>query len=137
MELGTDLSPVATALAAMTYLMVKHWIADFVLQTDKQRREKGKYGAPGGLTHAATHVLFTLPVFLLLADVAPKLAALILAAEFVVHYHIDWGKENLVRSEGWTAHDTPFWWAIGFDQMLHGLTYVAIVWVATSPASAA
>ncbi len=117
-------------LAAIAYLMVKHAVADFFLQTERQRREKGVYGRPGGLWHAATHSLLTAPVFLLLPAPAAIVSAL-LAAEFVIHYHIDWCKEQIVRRNDWTSHDTPFWWSIGLDQLLHGLTYVGIAWVVT------
>ena len=47
--------------------------------------------------------------------------------EFVAHYHIDWLKEQFVRRNGITAQDRGFWHALGTDQLVHGLTYVAIV----------
>ena len=50
----------------------------------------------------------------------------VLIAEFVIHYHIDWGKERIVRRFGW-REGARFWNAMGFDQLLHGLTYLAIV----------
>lgn len=116
----------AVLLAALAYLAVKHWIADFVLQTDKQRREKGIYGAAGGLTHSGTHAALTAPVFAILS-VPVAGAAAILLAEFVVHYHIDWAKEQAVHRYRWTTNDAAFWHAFGFDQLLHALTYLAIV----------
>ena len=118
------------ALTAIAYLMVKHAVADFFLQTETQRREKGQYGATGGLTHSLTHIALTAPVFLIVPAISTGLAASLLAAEFVLHYHIDWIKEQVVRANAWTSHDTPFWWAIGFDQLLHGLTYVGLLAVA-------
>jgi hypothetical protein len=127
------MSPVHAALAAITYLLVKHAIADFILQTDLIFRQKGNYGAPGGLLHALIHILLTAPVFFLFPGGGPALAAGLLAAEFVVHYHIDWTKEQIVRHEGWTPRDTKFWWALGIDQLLHGLTYVAILWIWLPP----
>jgi hypothetical protein len=123
------MSPVHAALAAITYLLVKHAIADFILQTDQIFRQKGSYGAPGGLWHALIHILLTAPVFLLFPGGGPGLAAMLLAGEFVVHYHIDWTKEQILRREGWTPKDKYFWWALGIDQLLHGLTYVAILWI--------
>jgi hypothetical protein len=119
----------SAVLGAIAYLMLKHAIADFFLQTATQRREKGIYGARGGFSHAATHVVLTAPVFLMLPYTA-ALALALMAAEFALHYHIDYAKEQFVRRNGWTSHDTPFWWAIGLDQLLHGLTYVGIVWAA-------
>jgi hypothetical protein len=127
------MSPGHAALAAITYLLVKHTAADFILQTDQIFRQKGQYGAPGGLLHALIHICLTAPVFLLFAGGSPVLAATLLAGEFMVHYHIDWLKEQIVRREGWSPKDTAFWWALGIDQLLHGLTYVAILWIWLPP----
>ncbi|MEW9807374.1 DUF3307 domain-containing protein [Mesorhizobium sp. ZMM04-5] len=113
------------AIALFALLLVKHCLGDFVLQTKWQVHEKGIYGAPGGLVHSAIHVAGTL-VALLLVQASFPVVATVLIAEFVVHYHIDWGKEKVVRYFGW-RDGARFWNAIGFDQLLHGLTYVAIV----------
>lgn len=128
-------APALMVLAAIAYLMVKHAVADFFVQTEAQRREKGHYGATGGLTHSLTHIALTAPVFMLLPAIATGMAAALLAAEFVLHYHIDWTKEQVVRRNAWTSHDTPFWWAIGLDQLLHGLTYIGVVAVALAAAT--
>ena len=95
------MSPTHVALAAMAYLLAKHAIADFALQTQLIYNQKGIYGAPGGLLHAFIHILLTLPVFLLFPTGSVGLAALLLAGEFIVHYHIDWAKEQIVRQYGW------------------------------------
>ena len=130
MSLSTALPPdVGMALTAMAYLLVKHAVADFFLQTEYQRRTKGDYGALGGITHASTHIVLTAPVFWMLPPIAFGIGVALLLAEFVVHYHLDWGKERVVRANAWTSHDTPFWWALGLDQLMHGLTYVAILWL--------
>ena len=122
---------VPLVLAAMSYLLVKHAVADFLLQTEFQRRTKGTYGALGGFTHCFTHIALTVPVFFILGrGTGLALASAILAGEFVIHYHLDWTKDQVVKRNGWTSHDTPFWWALGLDQLMHGLTYVAILWVA-------
>jgi hypothetical protein len=47
--------------------------------------------------------------------------------EFAVHYHVDWLKEQITRRNGLTIDDPGFWHAMGTDQLVHGLTYVAIV----------
>ncbi len=65
------------------------------------------------------------------------LAAAIALGEFAVHYHIDWLKEHLTHKNGWTARDRGFWFAIGADQFLHGLTYLALVAVLLTAATAA
>ncbi len=130
MQLTAALPPgVGMALTAMAYLLVKHAVADFLLQTEYQRRTKGDYGALGGITHAFTHIVLTAPVFWILPPVALGFVSALLLGEFVVHYHLDWSKERVVHANGWSSKDTPFWWAIGLDQMMHALTYVAILWL--------
>lgn len=127
---GTFMSEANLILTAMALLLIKHAVADFLLQTAYQRATKGIYGALGGLTHSASHILLTAPILLLFFQLSPGRLAAILAAEFVLHYHFDWLKDQAVKRRGWTSHDTPFWWALGLDQLMHGLTYVAIVWLA-------
>jgi hypothetical protein len=121
--------PAHSALAAMAYLLAKHAVADFGLQTQLIYSQKGTYGAAGGLLHGFIHIFLTLPVFLLFPTGTVGLAAALLAGEFFVHYHIDWTKEQIVRHYGWKLSDRQYWCALGLDQLLHGLTYVAILWI--------
>lgn len=118
-----------TILFATTVLLVKHWVADFLLQTIYQVKNKGRYGHPGGLLHAATHVLCTLPVFVVLPPPSRQFALLVLAGEYVFHYHVDWLKERINRTLALKTDMSGFWWLLGFDQLVHGLTYVVIVWL--------
>lgn len=129
---GAVTADVRIVLLGIAYLMIKHCVADFLLQTEYQRRTKGDYGAVGGITHAATHGALTAPVFLILPPIGFGAMAALLTGEFTIHYHLDWIKDQLVRRNGWTSHDTPFWWALGVDQLGHGLTYVALIWLAFS-----
>ena len=118
-----------TILLAMTVLLVKHWIADFLLQTVYQVMNKGRYGHPGGLMHAATHVVCTLPIFLVLPPHSMEFAAGLLAGEYAFHYHVDWLKERLNRGLALKPNMSGFWYLLGLDQLVHGLTYVVIVWL--------
>ena len=56
--------------------------------------------------------------------------SVILIAEAVIHYHIDWAKDRIVGRYGLTPKDRSYWIATGTDQALHHLTYVvmAIAW---------
>lgn len=114
-------------LVAVAVLMAKHMAADFFLQTKYQYLNKGIYGHPGGLLHSAIHVALTPLVYLVIAPVSVLLIAGIALGEFAAHYHIDWAKEQIVRRNGWTPQSGGFWNALGIDQFLHGLTYLAIV----------
>jgi Protein of unknown function (DUF3307) len=119
-------------LTALGYLLFKHYVADFCVQTPYQFMNKGRYGHPGGLLHSGIHALLTIPVVFILKPSLPHIGAAIVATEFLVHYHIDWGKEQLTRLTGWTPNTSRYWQLFGFDQLLHGLTYVAIIIVLLS-----
>jgi len=106
---------------------IKHFIADFVMQYGYMIREKGIYGAVGGLHHAGVHASLTFIVLTPFCDTATELLLLPLF-DFIVHYHIDWAKQQLNR--GLTIKDHKFWFWFGLDQCLHYLTYVGIIYVA-------
>ena len=121
-------------LAAVAVLLFKHAIADFYLQSPYQYLNKGKYGHPGGILHAAIHTALTPLVYLLLLPGSLLVALGITAGEFLVHYHLDWLKEQITQRNGLTPQDRGFWVALGTDQFLHGLTYLAIVAVLVTSA---
>jgi hypothetical protein len=117
---------VLLVLGALAVLQIKHFVCDFVIQTPYQFLNKGIYGHPGGLIHAGLHALTGMAAFLVLT---PPLAvgAAIVVAEFLVHYHIDWLKEQTVKRRKWVFPHAEFWWVFGFDQFLHQFTYLGIV----------
>ena len=117
---------VLLVLAALAVLQIKHFVCDFVIQTTYQFSNKGIYGHPGGLIHAGLHALTSIAVFFVLT---PPLAVGvgIVVAEFILHYHIDWLKEQIVKREQWVFPQAEFWWVFGFDQFLHQFTYLGIV----------
>ncbi len=100
----------------------KHFLCDFVLQFDNMIREKGTYGARGGLYHAGLHGWFTVIVLL---PFFPEIAVFAGIADFIVHYHIDWVKMQLRKNL--TFSDRKYWIYFGVDQLLHYLTYIAII----------
>jgi hypothetical protein len=124
------------ALVAVAVLMFKHAVADFYLQTGYQFLNKGTYGHPGGLIHAGIHVALTPLVYLVLVPGSLVIAGAIALGEFALHYHIDWAKEQITSRNGWTPQNAGFWHALGTDQLIHGLTYLAIVAVLIVTAAA-
>lgn len=113
--------------AGLLLLLVKHFIGDFVMQTPRHVEGKRRYGAPAGVEHAAIHSALTVPC-LLAVGVAVVPALLAATAELAVHYHLDWGKERIVRSRGLTPAEHGYWILLGGDQLAHQLTYLGIVW---------
>ena len=114
-------------LIFITLLFLKHFIVDFVLQRKYQYSNKGVYGHPGGLLHAGLHGLGT-AICLWWYD--PAAAFALAGTDAGLHYHIDWAKTNINEKMGWgpTTHE-QYWWLLGADQLLHALTYIAIVYM--------
>ena len=103
---------------------VKHFVADFLMQYDYMMRDKGIYGAAGGLHHAATHACWTFVILVPFVHTANQLLLLPLV-DFVAHYHIDWVKQQV--NQGYTYSDRMWWIWLGADQALHYLTYIGII----------
>ena len=117
-----------TVFLLLALFGIKHFIADFALQFNYMIGEKGQYGADGGIHHAAVHAAFTFLILVFFAQSANDIIVLALA-DGVVHYHIDWCKQQLNR--GLTTADHMFWVWMGADQALHYLTYIGIIYVVT------
>lgn len=109
-------------------LQVKHWYADFVLQTYEQTIKKGSYGNWVGITHSRDHFIYTLAALLIFSSISNLIPAsvivLIALVESIVHYHIDWFK---VKFGTKNMQSSMFWNQFGLDQLAHQLTYLAIV----------
>lgn len=126
-------------------LIIKHFVADFPLQTLWMAKNKGTLLHAGGLAHSGIHAALTL---ILLACLQASLGVgwLVLLgvviAEAVVHYFIDYTKMNL---DGWLKYSRlieengvttgrlitsgNYYLLLGADQLLHYLTYAAIIYV--------
>lgn len=121
---------IVTVLVILFGLQAKHFLFDFVFQSDWQVRNKGHYGHPGGLVHSGLHAVGTLVVMALavLFGAVGILTALSLAvADFLIHYHIDWVKAQLSRRMKLTPDRHAFWIALGADQAAHQLTYLGLM----------
>lgn len=115
------------ALILLILLQVKHMFADFYLQTPRMLVGRDRYLHMGRAQHAGVHAVGSV-IGLLLIGAAIPFVLLLVAAEWVAHYHIDWGKGRYSDMTGYTPFDSGYWRAIGFDQALHQLTYVAMIW---------
>ena len=115
-------------LIVLAVLTTKHLIFDFFLQSLSQIKNKRIYGHRDGLLHAAGHAAGTCLAF---AVITPSLAVGIgiVVAEFVLHYHFDWLKEEIGFSLKLRQDQRQYWWAFGIDQWLHQMTYLGIAFV--------
>lgn len=115
--------------SALFLLFVKHFICDFPLQSNPWLyRNKGTYLHPGGITHAGIHALGTL---LVLASFIGSVAIVYAAIDMLVHYHIDWAKMNISKHYDLQPNNSEYFWVLlGFDQLLHHITYFIIIYYA-------
>ncbi len=134
-----------TALGAA--LFVKHFLADGPLQTPYQIVHKGIWFHPGGLLHSGIHAGLTtvcLIVWCALLGIGalPVLISAVAVGEFAIHYVTDLAKKRIDDHRKWSTpgfasggerelviHDPAAYFALFLaDQMIHSLTYVAIVY---------
>ncbi|SCZ50500.1 DUF3307 domain-containing protein [Epibacterium ulvae] len=118
---------VGSLLLLLCLLQVKHMFADFFLQTPRMLSGRGAYLHLGRAQHATVH--FAGSVIALLIMAAPLVFLLtICIIEWIIHFHIDYGKAKYNERKCLTPTQSLFWWAMGTDQALHQLTYVAMGW---------
>ena len=107
----------------LSALFFKHLIVDFFWQPEYEWKNKGTLGHWGGIRHSLKHGIITGLIFLPLTIYAPLLGLI----DAMIHYAIDWGKVNYAKYRNLTPNNPEYWYALGFDQYLHYLTYVGLV----------
>lgn len=100
-------------------LILKHFIVDFILQTKYQWANKSKFLHPGGILHASLHGVFS---YFILFNINLSLF------DAISHYFIDFFKSNIIKKFNLNSNDYIFWVLTGFDQFLHYLVYLIIIW---------
>lgn len=122
-----ELDTIQASLLILFFLQIKHFLADFVWQSDRMVQEKGTYGARYGVYHSGIHALGTFVIFTMLH---PALGIFAAVVDFILHYHIDWAKININKKYNYTPKDHQFWFWLGLDQLAHQITYIILVgWV--------
>ena len=116
--------PVWALAILVTVFASKHYVADFLLQTNWIAA--GKECQTGWVlpltAHAGCHGLFTLAIALAIRPTLWWLGPL----DFAVHFLIDKGKATVGHAAQLTPQQEKFWWLLGLDQYLHQLTNIAI-----------
>lgn len=97
-------------------IIIIHWIADFVLQTDEQAKGKSKQWLPL-LSHTVTYsVVFFVGITFFISSIN---AILFMLITFVAHTITDYFTSRL-NSKLWAEGKVHnFFVSIGFDQVLH------------------
>lgn len=111
----------------LVLLQIKHLIVDWCWQPEYEYLNKGTYGHWGGIRHALKNAVGTAACFVPVVGFVP-IVLLVLVADFVAHYHIDFFKVNLNKRMGWgPLTHAKFWWLTGADQTAHQMCY--LIWV--------
>jgi hypothetical protein len=116
--------PFGSFCALLVVMAFKHFVADFLLQTNwiAQGKERHEGWQLPLAVHVLCHAGLTLAIALVLA---PRLWWLA-PVEFIVHGVIDRCKTVIGERGGWETNQPQYWWLFGFDQFLHQVTNVAL-----------
>lgn len=113
-------------LLLLLLFQIKHWYADFKIQTYMQTVKKGVWLDPIGMSHTADHIWGTLVVFLVYSffyTIGVFTILCIALAEGIYHYLVDYTKVKY----GCKDNTKPlFWNQFGLDQLAHQVSYLAI-----------
>lgn len=110
----------------LVLLQIKHWYIDFVNQDMEEVQHKSIYLHWLGVKHSLKHGIGTFwCVWVIVGGQFGDMwyAVILGAADFLIHYHVDWIKMNYGNRD---VQSPAFWNHLGFDQMIHHLTYIAI-----------
>ena len=118
-----------TLLILAVLFSIKHFLADYPLQTAYQYKNKGDFLHIGGILHALIHGIFTTAIF---SMYVPFIMAYFLGYfDMVIHYLIDYCKVRINNKFGLSpTNSDKFWWLLGLDQLLHALTYIGLIYIA-------
>lgn len=116
-------------LLLIMLLQIKHWYADFKIQTYMQTVKKGVWLDPIGMSHTVDHIwttLLALSIFNLFFPISAGLIVVAALAEGITHYIIDYTKVKY----GCKDNTKPlFWNQFGLDQLAHQTCYVIMAYI--------
>jgi len=115
-------------LLLLALLQIKHWYADFKIQTYMQTVKKGVWLDPVGMSHTLDHI-WTSAVVLIIFSIFYPIPILtipvVILIEGIYHYLIDYTK---VRYGCKDSTKPLFWNQFGLDQLAHQFSYLVIAW---------
>ena len=128
----------ALAVTLLVILFTKNLVFDFIYQPPYMYENKGTFGHMGGIAHAGLHSIASIAVLaaaLVLAGAPVNEAVmggllLLVVAEFVIHYLMDWWKMWWNARQGYRPDNSAkYWHWLGVDQYVHNLTYVGMAYI--------
>lgn len=130
-------------MTLLVIFQIKHYLADYLFQTPYMlgKFKKGTEWIAPLCAHCGVHALFTLSIVGMWTHNF-KFGFALALFDFVAHFIMDrikaspslmgrWkalsAAEYASASDEQKASNTKFWYALGFDQMVHHLTHYAII----------
>lgn len=104
-------------------LLLKHAIVDLGIQSQLKDIKKDKYFGNGHI-HYIQHGIGTLIVGALFLQIVPAILCAVL--DYVIHWHIDYGKHKINKIFKIESRTTAWWWTNVTDQCLHFITYYCL-----------
>ena len=111
-------------------LIIKHALADLVLQSRLTSGDKSNLKSWKGYIHAGDHGLLTFVVLLFFTSF--ENSVIIGMLDYVLHFLIDYIKTVLVRRFGVVQNTRTFWIVQGVDQIAHYSCYFLYVLLLTN-----
>lgn len=128
------MNQLAAFLMLSVVFQLKHFLADFPLQTQymlQKSKSDWEFVVPL-LVHSVVHALMTLMIVLVVNSSLWWLAVCDLTIHFVMD-RFKSGPRYLGRFMD--VRKSSFWITLGFDQMVHHLTHLWIIWMLVSAMS--
>lgn len=106
---------------------LKHFVCDYPLQGQYMLKKANKRGwfLPL-LTHASVHAFGTMVI---LSEIKALNMWWLSLVDLFIHFTMDRIKASPSILNRWAPDKPYFWWALGFDQMVHYLTHYFIIWM--------
>ena len=114
-------------LLVLVGFLLKHFVADYLLQFGWMIAGKGNFRSLGGYVHAGIHALGS-AIVLSMASVPVLALVALITVEFVIHYMLDYLKIRYSRDISNTEQPHLFWALNGLDQLMHHLTYIGMTY---------
>jgi len=114
----------------LVLFQLKHFVADYPLQNSYML---GKFKESGWVAPLSAHCLVHAAVtFAICLSYGLTVAVLAACFDFIVHFAMDRVKASPKLLGRYKQDNPKFWWALGFDQMIHHLTHYTIIVVVVS-----
>lgn len=107
----------------------KHFIADYPLQTQYMlgKMSKESWIAPL-ISHVLVHGVFTYLIVIVFTQ-SLWLAIILTILDMTIHFTMDRIKASPYKLGRFKPEQPYFWWALGFDQMIHHLTHYLLIYI--------